>query len=65
MGQKAKPATSASVVLRETERQEIERQVQEFLAKGGKIENVNMHQVDAKPVGRVWRPNFSGSIDTF
>ena len=47
-----------SVDSRESERREIERQVQEFLSRGGSIKQLPQTCVNAKPIGKVWRPSF-------
>lgn len=44
----------SSVVSREVMRRQIQRQVDDYLKNGGKIERLNHNQLDAKPVGRVW-----------
>lgn len=58
----AEPA-SAAIALRESDRREIENQVREFLAKGGKIEQLPLFSGNIKPGDHVWRPGFTAMQD--
>ena len=53
----------AAIALREEDRKEIEAQIQAFLEKGGKIQQLPLNCYEAKPLGKIWRPSNVASLD--
>ncbi len=52
-----------NVASHESMRQEIERQVQAYLAEGGEIEQLQQKKVESKGAGPAWRPTYAGSFE--
>ena len=55
--------SETKMTLRELARQEIDKQVQEYLARGGEIETIAQPQRNGKTVGKAWRPIYAGSFE--